>query len=527
MNWFELMHKSRFLRRRCGRVAPGTIGRAAMLVLMIVGIAAAQQGFQRTIPRTWDEEALKDWATPIAAINARPAHISAAQYYALPVDNLKTYPVYMEGKEPPGYWEFLNKVGPKPMIEPDKLKTEADWIEAGRTVFEEMDHIHLRTYDPKFIEVARRGHLALARPDGTAANLRWVATKEGVALTFPNCANCHALQLSDGTAVPGAPSFAVSHKRTGPPGPGLINLVQLENRFVDGGAPIRMGPEPMGFWLYRAFATPWKQDDPHTKLQSMTHAEFLPWLRAGVRGGAVPRWNGSLYHPAKVPDLIGVKDRKYIDHTGTHLNRGLADMMRYAALVSWAEATEFGSHKILGEHDELPKARRSDEALYAMALYINSLKPPANPNPFDENARAGEKLFKREGCVGCHVPPLYTNNKLTLAVGFTPPPNLPRTLDVMPVSVGTDPGLALSTRKGTGFYKVPSLKGVWYRGHYLHDGSVASLEEMFDPGRLSETHKPGGFTPPGKPQRAIPGHEFGLKLSLEERKQLIAFLRTL
>jgi len=95
----------------------------------------------------------------------------------------------------------------------------------------------------------------------------------------------------------------------------------------------------------------------------------------------------------------------------------------------------------------------------------------------------------------------------------------------MPVSVGRD--LALSTRKGTGFYKVPSLKGVWYRGHYLHDGSVASLEEMFDPGRLSETPKPGGFTPPGKPQRAIPGHEFGLKLSLEERKQLIAFLRTL
>ena len=89
------------------------------------------------------------------------------------------------------------------------------------------------------------------------------------------------------------------------------------------------------------------------------------------------------------------------------------------------------------------------------------------------------------------------------------------------------PGLALHTRKGTGFYKVPSLKGVWYRGHYLHDGSVASLEEMFDPDRLKDTHAPGGFTPPDKPQRAIKGHEFGLKLDPEERKQLIAFLRTL
>ena len=27
---------------------------------------------------------------------------------------------------------------------------------------------------------------------------------------------------------------------------------------------------------------------------------------------------------------------------------------------------------------------------------------------------------------------------------------------------------------------MPSLKGVWYRGRYLHDGSVTSLEELFD-----------------------------------------------
>jgi len=95
------------------------------------------------------------------------------------------------------------------------------------------------------------------------------------------------------------------------------------------------------------------------------------------------------------------------------------------------------------------------------------------------------------------------------------------------MSVGTDPGLALATRKGTGYYKVPSLKGIWYRGHYLHDGSVASLEEMFDPDRLKETHKSGGWSPPGIDKRAIKGHEFGLRLPAEERVELIAFLRTL
>jgi len=63
---------------------------------------------------------------------------------------------------------------------------------------------------------------------------------------------------------------------------------------------------------------------------------------------------------------------------------------------------------------------------------------------------------------------------------------------------------------------VPSLKGVWYRGHYLHDGSVASLEEMFDPDPLKEPNVPGGWTPVGAKTHAIQGHEFGLKLKPEE-----------
>ncbi len=95
------------------------------------------------------------------------------------------------------------------------------------------------------------------------------------------------------------------------------------------------------------------------------------------------------------------------------------------------------------------------------------------------------------------------------------------------ISVHTDPGLALATRKGTGYYKVPSLKGLWYRGHYLHDGSVATLEEMFDPDRLKDTHRSGGWSLPGTSMRAIQGHVFGLELDPSEREQLIAFLLTL
>ena len=201
--------------------------------------------------------------------------------------------------------------------------------------------------------------------------------------------------------------------------------------------------------------------------------------------------------------------------------------MRYAALVSFAESADFGPHHLLRPDSKRVQARLPDEALYALALYIDSLQPPPNPNRFDESAAAGQKIFQREGCMNCHTPPLYTSNKLTLAAGFIPPQDAPATLDVLRLSIGTDPGLALKTRKGTGYYKVPSLKGVWYRGHYLHDGSVGSLEEMFDSGRVTDTHKPGGFIPVGETTHAISGHEFGLRLNPGEREQLIMFLRTL
>jgi hypothetical protein len=307
----------------------------------------------------------------------------------------------------------------------------------------------------------------------------------------------------------------------------LVGAILQANRGLTGAAPFLMGPEPLGTWFYQAYGMPWKKDDVNERLKTLTAAEYQAYLAAYSLGAANTRWNGSIFYPSKVPDLIGIKERRYIDSTATHLHRGIGDLMRYAALVSFAETADFGSYAMLLPSTKRAQARLPDEALYALALYIYSLQPPRNPNPVDAEAQAGQKIFARERCPMCHTPPLYTSNKLTLAEGFTPPKDKPASLDVLPVSVGTDPGLALGTRKGTGYYKVPSLKGVWYRGHYLHDGSVASLEEMFDPDRLQPTHEPGGWNPPGTKTRAVKGHEYGLNLKPEEREQLIAFLRTL
>ncbi len=505
------------------------IGWSLFFCAAILGSAQilADSPYRPAIPKTWDEAALAEWATPLAGLNARPAHISPREYYSMPVDNLRSYPVYLPGREPEGYWKMLQAIGPQPLVEPERLKNQADWIEAGRRIFEEGDHIHLRTLDPQFIEAARKGDSALPGPNGTARNMRWVPTERGVALSFPNCANCHVQTRPDGTRIMGAPAFALAIPAIPPGGRRrLISRVQFALHLVDGGSPIRMGQEPFGMWLYRAFSVPWKANDENAQLKDLTEAGFADLLAAGLRGGALPRWNGSPYYPAKIPDLIGIGERKYIDATGTHLNRGVGDLMRYSALVSFAETTTFGTHNVLAADSERPRKRRSDEALFALALYLQSLKAPGNPYRASDKSNAGEAIFNREGCANCHVPPNYTSNKLTLARGFTPA-EIPATLDVLKISVGTDPALALNTRKGTGYYKVPSLKGVWYRGHYLHDGSLASLEEMFDPGRLSEEHVPGGYSPPGRKTRAVKGHEFGLKLTAPEREQLLAFLRTL
>jgi cytochrome c peroxidase len=64
----------------------------------------------------------------------------------------------------------------------------------------------------------------------------------------------------------------------------------------------------------------------------------------------------------------------------------------------------------------------------------------------------------------------YTNNMLTPAPGFVVPGDLRTTDTIMNVSVGTDPSLTTKSRRGTGFYKVPSLRGVWYRNAFGHNG---------------------------------------------------------
>jgi hypothetical protein len=171
--------------------------------------------------------------------------------------------------------------------------------------------------------------------------------------------------------------------------------------------------------------------------------------------------------------------------------------------------------------------RFTDEQAYAYALYVYSLQPPSNPNRPSAITERGKAIFTREGCAGCHTPPLYTSNKLTVAGEFKIPDGHLKRYDILQVSVGTDPRSAVESLRGRGYYKVPSLRGVWYRGPFEHNGSVATLEDWFDPARLRDDYVPTAFKGWNVKVRAIRGHPFGLNLNSDDKAALISFLKTL
>jgi hypothetical protein len=97
---------------------------------------------------------------------------------------------------------------------------------------------------------------------------------------------------------------------------------------------------------------PWIKDDINERVKAFTETDYAAFLHAAFAAGASPRWNGSLHYPSRVPDLIGIKDRKYLDNTATHLHRGIGDVMRYTAQVSFAEMAEFGPYHMLSPGKE-------------------------------------------------------------------------------------------------------------------------------------------------------------------------------
>jgi len=511
--------------RSTGQVVAGLLLGAAYIVL-IVQVASAQKTadeFHPVIPRTWDDEALATLNVPLAVPAASPKFVPSDWYYKIPVRPIyKSYPVYRTDREPPGYMDWLKRQEPQIAFDSSKLKTKEDWIKAGEMVYDAPigfnTPLFMTTEDIRNPEWYKKLDVPVAA-DGTLPFARYEVREKGkVELGEGSCNTCHTRVMPDGTVVKGVQGNLPYDR---------IVAYALRRTLAESKDPEAFTKRIRHEW-HMALGVPWLDPDPFAGAEQMS-IEQIATLHDAIPPGAAIRVNTSLSYPPLVPNLIGVKERRYLDHTGLVQQRSIGDLMRYAALVQVGVRFEtFLNFKILEQlPDPSTELRYGDEQLYALALYIYSLKPPPNPNKFDPHAARGQKVFEREGCATCHTPPLYTNNKLTPVEGFRPPQADLRRFDILPISVGTDPGLALKTRVGTGYYRVPSLRGVWFRGPFEHNASVATLEDWFDPRRLRPDYVPTGFRGAGVKTRAVPGHPYGLDLSEEDRKALIAFLKTL
>jgi len=479
-----------------------------------------------TVPKSWDGRDLKGFRLPLAGLGTAPRVVSEAEYYKLPETNLKTYPVYAPGREPAGYIEWLKSQDPKPLVDVSTLKTDADWIAAGKEVFEgrelprftgSEDNLNL-IRDPKI--VAAYGLQTTS--DGILIGLRYVVREKGkVELGTDTCAMCHTRVLADGTMIEGPANVHT------PFGPLMGDLTRryaaIGDQFLEDRRRKHMRED---------YRVPFLLNDPNLD-SANAPAETIAHLYDIVPLGVYPRNNTSLLYPVKISNLIGVGDMKYFDRTGAARNRNIRDLMRYSEVI--ADVSDALTHFGDGPNSTLVLAnmglgagihRTPDALLYALAKYMESWRPPKNPNPVNDGARRGQKIFASAGCAGCHTPPLYTNNKLTLAEGYHPSADVLAGLDVMPLSVGTDPNLAMKTRKGTGFYRVPSLRMIWLETALLHNGEIGTLEELFDSNRLKDNFRSSNWHP-SMPSHAVKGHTFGLNLNAGDRADLIAFLRTL
>ncbi|MCU0865340.1 MAG: hypothetical protein MUC36_16275, partial [Planctomycetes bacterium] len=125
--------------------------------------------------------------------------------------------------------------------------------------------------------------------------------------------------------------------------------------------------------------------------------------------------------------------------------------------------------------DGIPDPEISPQDLGDLIAFSRFLAPP-QPQPFDDEARAGEATFAAIGCAKCHIPELPSSRGPVRA--YT---------DLLIHDMGPEladrmnfgrPQLSASSPTHTGFeFRTMPLWGVSKFGPHLHDGRAATLDE--------------------------------------------------
>jgi len=193
---------------------------------------------------------------------------------------------------------------------------------------------------------------------------------------------------------------------------------------------------------------------------------------------ALPGWGRGLVdvtpdgvdNPVAITDLRPIRHQQHLHHAATLLNDPVALAVRIETLM-------------ITSHGQANRPPRKVAA--ALAVYVLGLAPTTSL-PGGE----GAAIFARE-CGSCHTGEGASGAPISLA------------------AIGTDPAVGASTDRGTGFYRVPSLRSVGDRRRLFASGAVEDIDALL------------------APDRAATGHRFGLGLDAQDREALLVYLRGL
>jgi cytochrome c peroxidase len=219
---------------------------------------------------------------------------------------------------------------------------------------------------------------------------------------------------------------------------------------------------------------------------SLANVGYYPYF---TREGAVPS--------LEMQVLVPIQEHNEFNTNILHIVDELSNDISYQKMSLEAYNRSLDPFVLVRAIATFERSLISDASKYD--LFIN------DKASLNSSEKRGLKLFNdpNNGCISCHEGPLFTNHKFENNGLYS--------------SYNDTGRYRLTGLQGDmGKFKTPSLRNLKYTAPYMHDGSLATLEEVVN------HYIKGGMQHQNKSNKVKP-----LSLSNEDVKDLIAFLNTL